>query len=162
MKTFRWIIVLACTALALTVLAPAVSAANPLPIHLLKDCSTFDGETPSLCTLSESDMAGLPVGTEIWYQGPVLSNNYFLSSNVKVDTLNGSTATGYCIFDARAGEKAGMCTFWAGTGDLAGFTSILHVSVDNLRVWHLDGVYYLDRPAMKHAGPGHPASPRPS
>jgi hypothetical protein len=162
MQTFRRIIVLAGTALALTVLAPAVSAANPLPIHLLKDCSTFNGETPSLCTISESDMAGLPVGTKFWYQGPVLSNIYFLSSNVNVETRNGSTATGYCMFDARAAEQAGMCTFWAGTGDLAGFTSILHVSIDDLHEWHLDGVYYLDRPAMKHAGPGRPASPRPS
>jgi hypothetical protein len=163
MRRFRIIVVLAWTVAALGALAPAVSAAsNPIPIHLVKDCSTFDGEIPSLCLISGSDMAAVPPGTKVWYQGPVLSNTTFLSSNVRLDAGNHSTATGYCMFDARATALAGLCTFWAGTGDLTGFTAIFHVTVDAQGLWHLDGVYYFDAAVRAHHPMGHPASPQPS
>jgi hypothetical protein len=163
MRSIRILLVVVCVAAALAALAPAaVAAPNPIEIHLLKDCSTYTGERPSLCTISESDMAALPVGSKVWYQGPVLTNTYFLSSNVLVDAGNGSTATGYCIFDARATESAGLCTFWAGTGALTGFTAILHVTVDAQGVWHQDGVYYFADATGGPASMRRTASPRPS
>ena len=163
MRSIRILLVVAFVVTALAAPASAVLAApNTTEIHILKDCSEYTGEKPSLCTISESDLAALPAGTEIWYQGPVLTNTYFLSSNVLADAGNGSTATGYCIFDARAPESVGLCTFWQGTGALTGFTAILHVSVDAQRVWHWDGVYYF---AGATAGPApmrRTPSPRPS
>ena len=163
MRTIRILLVVACVVTALAAFAPAVLAApNPTEIHIVKDCSTYTGEKPSLCTISESDLAALPAGTEIWYQGPVLTNTYFLSSNVLADTGNGSTATGYCIFDARATESVGSCTFWQGTGALTGFTAILHVTVDAQREWHWDGVYYFADATTGPAPMRHPATPRPS
>jgi hypothetical protein len=163
MRRFRIIVVLAWTVAALGALAPAVSAAsNPIPIHLVKDCSTYDGEIPSLCLISGSDMAALPPGTKIWYQGPVLTNTTFLSSNVLIDAGGHSTATGYCIFDARATASTGLCTFWAGTGDLTGFTAIFHVTIDAQHEWHLDGVYYFAAVVRAHHPTGLLASSRPS
>ena len=104
MRSIRILAVVAALLTGLAAASPALAAPNPTDIHLLKDCSTYTGEKPSLCTISASDMAALPIGTKVWYQGPVLTNTYFLSSNVLLDTPNGSTATGYCIFDARATE----------------------------------------------------------
>lgn len=162
MRSIRILLVVACVVTALAT-APAVLAApNPTEIHILKDCSEYTGEKPSLCTISESDLAALPEGTKIWYQGPVLTNTYFLSSNVLADAGNGSTATGYCIFDARATESVGLCTFWQGTGALTGFTAILHVTVDAQRVWHWDGVYYFAGATTGPAPVRRTASPRPS
>lgn len=162
MRSIRILLVVACVVTALAT-APAVLAApNPTEIHILKDCSEYTGEKPSLCTISESDLAALPEGTKIWYQGPVLTNTYFLSSNVLADAGNGSTAAGYCIFDARATESVGLCTFWQGTGALTGFTAILHVTVDAQRVWHWDGVYYFAGATSGHAPVRRTASPRPS
>jgi len=144
MRTARMLVVLAGTILAITILAPtAVAAPTAHPIHLVKDCSTYTGENPSLCTISGSDLGAIPVGSKVWYRGPVLTNSYFLSSNVTLEEDDGSVATGYCIFDARATESTGLCTFWAGTGALIGFTAILHVTIDDLGVWHLDGEYYF-------------------
>jgi hypothetical protein len=163
MRAIRIVVVLALAVAALGALAPAVLAAsNPIPIHLVKDCSMFDGEIPSLCRISASDMAELPPGTNVWYRGPVLSNTTFLSSNVLIDAGNNSTATGYCMFDARATASTGLCTFWSGTGKLTGFTAIFHVTIDAMGEWHLDGVYYFDSEVRAHRSPGHPASPRPS
>jgi hypothetical protein len=145
MRSIRALVVLACTILLVTILAPAAFAAStPHPVHLVKDCSAYSGDNPSLCTVSASDLGAIPVGTKVWYTGPVLTNDYFLSSNVRLEAGNDATATGYCIFDARATESTGLCTFWAGTGALLGFTAILHVTIDDLGEWHLDGDYYFD------------------
>ena len=163
MRSIRILLVVACVVTALAAFAPvAVAAPSPTEIHILKDCSTYTGEKPSLCTISESDLAALPEGTKIWYQGPVLTNTYFLSSNVLADTGNGSTATGYCIFDARATESVGLCTFWQGTGALTGFTAILTVTVDAHREWHWDGVFYFADTTTGGAPTRRSPSPRPS
>lgn len=124
---------------------------NATPIHLVKDCSMFTGEIPSYCSISSSDYAPIPVGAKVNYLGPLLINPHFLSSNVVIDDARGSTATGFCSFDARPGEERGLCTFWGGTGALAGFTAIFEVSIDATGLWRLDGESY-----------GTPPSPMPS
>ena len=84
-------------------------------------------------------------GSKIWYTGPVLTNSYFLSSNVTLDAAHGNTATGYCMFEASTSK--GLCTFWKGTGTLAGFTSVVDVSIDAAGLWRFDGMYYIsDQP----------------
>lgn len=132
---------------------PAATAAGSTgtPIHLVKDCSAFNAEIPSYCEISSSDYAPIPVGAKVAYLGPLLDNQYFLSSNVRIDDAHGTTATGYCIFDGRPTEDRGFCTFWEGNGALAGFTAIFKVSIDASGEWHLDGEYY-----------GPPHSPAPS
>ena len=118
------------------------AAATGTAIHLVKDCSTFTAAIPSYCEVSRSDYGPIPVGAKVNYLGPLLDNQYFLSSNVVIDDAHGNTATGYCIFDARPTEDRGFCTFWAGTGALAGFTAIFKVSIDTIGAWHLDGESY--------------------
>lgn len=122
--------------------ASTAGAATGTAIHLVKDCSTFTGEIPSYCEISRTDDVAIPVGAKVNYLGPLLDNPYFLSSNVLIDDAHGNTATGYCIFDARPSEGRGSCTFWTGTGALAGFTAIFTVTIDALGEWHLDGEYY--------------------
>ena len=78
-----------------------------------------------MCTIAESDLAAVPVGTKVWYLGPVLTNSYFLSSNISLEAVGG-TATGYCIFVSK--PSTGICTFWTGTGTLARFTAVLDVT----------------------------------
>jgi hypothetical protein len=120
---------------------------NATPIHLVKDCSMFTGEIPSHCSISGSDYAPIPVGAKVNYLGPLLINPHFLSSNVVIDDARGSTATGFCTFDARPNEDRGLCTFWAGTGALAGFTAIFIVTIDATGEWHLDGESYGTSPS---------------
>ena len=161
MRSVRMLFVLASSILGAMLLAPVTLAAPPArEIHLVKDCSTYTGENPSLCTISASDLRAIPVGTKVWYRGPVLTNVYFLSSNVTLEEEDGSAATGYCIFDARATESTGLCTFWSGTGVLTGFTAILHVTIDDVGEWHLDGEYYFAG-AIEHPMAGRLSSPWP-
>jgi hypothetical protein len=141
-------------ALAATPATPPASSSstvpvdpNATPIHLVKDCSEFTGETPSHCTISSSDYAPIPVGARVNYLGPLLVNPHFLASNVAVDHANGSTATGFCSFDGRPTQARGLCTFWGGTGALAGFTAIFVVTIDATGQWHLDGERYGTSPS---------------
>jgi hypothetical protein len=133
--------------------------ANATSIHLVKDCSTFTGQIPSHCSISSSDYDPIPVGAKVNYLGPLLTNPHFLSSNVTIDDARGNTATGFCTFDARPTEDRGLCTFWQGTGALAGFTAIFKVSIDASGEWHLDGQAYGSAPSPS---PGSSPSPRPS
>ena len=136
---------------AATVPLATATGSTGTQIHLVKDCSTFTAEIPSYCEISSSDYAPIPVGAKVIYLGPLLDNQYFLSSNVRIDDAHGNTATGFCIFDGRPTEERGFCTFWAGKGALAGFTAIFKVTIDATGEWHLDGEYY-----------GNPPSPGPS
>jgi hypothetical protein len=133
--------------LAPTIPAATTAVSTGTAIHLVKDCSTFDAEIPSYCEISSSDYAPIPVGAKVAYLGPLLDNQYFLSSDVRIDDAHGNTATGYCIFDGRPTEERGFCTFWAGTGALAGFTAIFKVSIDARGEWHLDGENYGSIPS---------------
>jgi hypothetical protein len=128
---------------------PAASAApsTGLAIHIVKDCSTFNAQIPSYCEISRSDYPAIPVGARVNYLGPLLDNQFFLSSNVLIDDAHGNTATGYCIFDARPTENRGFCAFSSGTGALAGFTAIFKVSIDAIGAWHLDGESYGNSPS---------------
>ena len=141
MRSIR-ITLVAGALLASALAAPSASAnSTPIPVHLLKDCSAFDGVAPTYCTISDSDAVAIPIGTKVIYLGPVLSNLSFLSSNVRLEAADGSSATGYCIFNGRS--SLGLCTFWEGSGALTGFTAILDVTIDADKLWHLDGVYYF-------------------
>lgn len=128
---------------------PASASVDPdaTPVHLVKDCSEFTGEVPSYCTISSSDFSPIPVGARVNYLGPLLVDPHFLASNVKIDHANGSTATGFCSFDGRPTQKRGLCTFWDGTGALAGFTAIFVVTIDATGQWHLDGESYRTSPS---------------
>jgi hypothetical protein len=120
---------------------------NATAIHIVKDCSTFTGEIPSYCSISSSDYAPIPVGARVNYLGPLLTNPHFLSSNVVIDDARGTTATGFCSFDGRPNEARGLCTFWEGTGALAGFIAIFVVTIDATGEWHLDGESYGTSPS---------------
>ena len=142
MRSGRFFLVVAATVIAFFVV-PTVVAANSTPTvaHLVKDCGSFNGAPSSFCTITVSDLEALPPGSRIVYLGPVLDNAYFLSSNVIADAGSNGTATGYCVFNGKT--SSGLCSFWMGTGALAGFTAIFDVTVDSSGLFHLDGTYYF-------------------
>ena len=122
----------------------AASAAPTMqPLKLAKDCSKYSGDTPSFCTIVESNVAAVPPGTKILYYGPVTNSPLFTSSSVVISVGPGDTAVGYCIVYDTANPPVGTCAFNAGSGTLAGFQAIAKVSVDDKQVWHWDGGYLL-------------------
>jgi len=142
MRLIRLLAMVAAATLAITAFTATVSASSsPHELHITKDCSSFTSVAPTFCKIAASNLGAIPVRAKVWYLGPILSNAYFLSSNVRIDAWHGNTATGYCQFDAR--ESNGICTFWKGTGKLTGFHAVLQVTIDPKGLWHLDGTYYF-------------------
>ena len=120
----------------------AADVQKMMPLTLTKECSEYSGGTPSFCTILESSLPALSKGTKVLYYGPVTNNPAFSSNNVVLDDGAGNTAMGSCIVDFNAGPE-GICAFYAGSGTLAGFSAIVHVTVDAQQVWHWDGSYAL-------------------
>jgi hypothetical protein len=142
MRSIRFALLVTGALLAFGMSAVPVDAAStPHELHIVKDCGTNTGIPPTYCSISTSSLKVLAVHARVWYLGPVLSDAYFLSSNIKIDAWHGNTATGYCQVDAKT--ATGLCTFWKGTGTLAGFHAVLQVSVDSRGLWHWDGIYYF-------------------
>ncbi|MDX8464611.1 hypothetical protein RFM26_02785 [Mesorhizobium sp. VK23B] len=127
--------------LALTSAASAAPATQPLKIS--KECSQFTGDTPSFCTITESNLAAIPAGTKIFYYGPVIGSPLFTSSTAVIAVGNGDSAVGYCVVYDTASPPIGTCAFHAGSGTLAGFQAVVTVTVDDKQIWHWDGCYLL-------------------
>jgi hypothetical protein len=124
--------------------ASAASAAPTMqPLKIAKDCSKYSGDTPSFCTIVESNVAAVPSGTKILYYGPVTNSPLFTSSSVVISVGPGDTAVGYCVVYDTANPPVGTCAFNAGSGALSGFQAIVKVTVDAKQIWHWDGGYLL-------------------
>src|ERR1700752_3067357 len=115
---------------------PAMAADAPklTPLKISKECSNYDGETPSFCTITESSMKEIPAGTKVLYYGPVVSSPLFTSSPVLLAVGPGACGIGYCIVYDTAKPATGHCAFSAGSGTLAGFQAILNVTVDDKQI----------------------------
>jgi hypothetical protein len=129
---------------ALAVLtSPAWAASAFKPLTLSKECSKFSGKIPSYCTITNSNLGAIPVGTKVFYYGPVINDDAFLSSTVVLDAGNGNTAIGFCSVDSGSKPVLGMCSFSSGSGSLTGFEAIVKVTVDGNELWHWNGSYTL-------------------
>jgi hypothetical protein len=137
----RLLILSAGAILALTSVAPAAPAMQPLKIS--KECSQYTGDTPSFCTVTESNLAAIPAGTKISYYGPVTGSPLFTSSTAVIAVGNGDSAVGYCVVYDTANPPLGTCAFHAGSGTLAGFQAVVTVTVDDKQIWHWDGGYLI-------------------
>src|SRR5262245_46161938 len=103
----RLFILSAGAILALASIASAEPALQPLKIS--KECSQYTGQTPSFCTITESSLAAIPVGTKILYYGPVTGSSLFSSSTAVISVGNGDTALGYCVVYDTAAPPLGTC-----------------------------------------------------
>lgn len=143
MRSVRGLRVVTGIMFALAVLAPSVSVAADIPVYLLitKECSQFHGHVGDFCTITSSTFAAIPIGTKAIYYGPEINDPNYLSSVVVLNAGHGNRATGYCSLLIPVG---GTCSFWEGTGTLAGFHAAVQVtSTDGLNfTW--TGSYRLD------------------
>jgi hypothetical protein len=121
--------------------APSVStAADPQPLVIHKECSQFTGDVPSFCTIVNSTLSAIPPGTKVYYFGPQIDDPNYTSSLVVIKAGRGSRATGYCSL---LGVE-GTCSFWEGTGALAGFHAAVQVTHDGGPNFTWTGTYRLD------------------
>jgi hypothetical protein len=141
MRSVRSLLVVTGTMFALAV-APSVSAAaDPQLLVINKECSQFTGDVPSFCTILSSTLSAIPGGTKVYYYGPEINDPDYTSSMVVISAGRGSRAIGYCSLLG----VVGTCSFWEGTGTLAGFHAAVQVTYDGGPNFTWTGTYRLDR-----------------
>lgn len=142
MRSVRRLAAVAATILALTVLVPSVAAVAPHSgdLYLTKDCSTepYAGAAGDYCTFT-STFDAITSGSKIYYSSAADFGTGILSSDVVIVVGRGTTATGHCTLVIAA--LPGQCSFWKGTGRLAGFHALVSVSTKDGVNWAWDGTY---------------------
>jgi hypothetical protein len=142
MRSVRILAAVAATILALTVLVPSVAASSPLhELHVTKECSVYKGAAGDYCTFTYSNLTAIT--GRIYYSSAL--DGTTLRSFVLIDAGAGTTATGRCRLNLVTG--LGRCTFWKGTGELAGFHANVVVSYLGGPNWAWDGFYFFAPPA---------------
>jgi hypothetical protein len=118
---------LSVAALVSTTGAPAVSAAEQSrKLHVIKECSEYTGAAGDWCTVTVSNIRRIPVGAKVLYSQAAGVPAGLLDSNVVLDAGDGNRAVGRCTLDLATG--LGLCTFYDGTGQLAGFEARVDVT----------------------------------
>jgi hypothetical protein len=141
MRSVRSLAAVTATVLALAVLVPSASAHSPRTHELraTKECSAYTGLAGSYCTFTSSSLAAIKAGSRIFYASPAGTTS--LDSDVVIVVGHRTTATGHCALDFTTG--LGKCTFWKGTGELAGFRASVDVSYLGGPDWAWDGTYSI-------------------
>lgn len=129
---------IAALTLALSAGAGTVSAQSERSgaLRVTKNCLAFNGAPGSSCTIRSSNLAAIKVGSQVFYDDPILlaTPTGLFDSNVVLNVGPGDWAVGRCTLDNTT--NLGLCTFTDGTGPLVGFTARVNVS-------STDGVNYL-------------------
>jgi hypothetical protein len=120
---------------------PPVSASEERNGHLQiqKNCEAYNRKAGGHCTVTMSNLAEIPSGSNIYYDQDLGIPAGLLDSNIVLDAGNGNRGVGRCTLDIATG--LGLCTFSDGTGKLAGFTARVNVSFLGGPMWAFDGTY---------------------
>jgi hypothetical protein len=121
----------------------SVSAADKKgDLHILKECSEYNGLPGGFCTIASSDLALIPRGTRVYYdQAPGVPAG-LLDSNVVLDAGPGNLAFGRCTVYLQ--NFSGLCTFSDGIGQFAGFQARIDVSWPGGDTYRWDGTFSID------------------
>jgi hypothetical protein len=122
------------TIVALTALAPVVSAGSHQDFHLDKTCADDPSEPLGyICTVEHSNFKWIPAGTDIRYlsqAGDVVQ--------ASIEIRNGSTS-GACTWTS---DVDAVCVFRAGTGRLTQLNLEVVVTANaDQSIWYWDGTY---------------------
>src|SRR4051812_21860113 len=110
-------------------------------LSAVKERSGFNGAPGSFCTISESNLNEIPVGSRIYSLGRPLDVFSPAGTDVLLDVGPGNnTASGHCAMNLATSR--GLCTFSGGTGKFQWFNASLDVSDPVDKSWHLNGSYY--------------------
>lgn len=107
-------------------------------LHIRKDCAQYTGLAGSSCTIIQSNISAIPVGSKVFYDQAANNPEGLLDSNIVLDAGNGNRAVGRCTLDLATGLA--LCLFFDGTGELAGFHARIN-GTPGSDSYHWDGIY---------------------
>ena len=141
MTSIKAILGLLLAAVAAGAFAVASSAGNTGSprsgeLHVTKECSQYNGQAGSFCTITSSNIPQIKPGMRVVYLQPFGATGNGLDSNIILSRGPGSAASGHVVLNATTARV----TFSGGTGAFRGFQAEVAVS-QAAGVWHWDGTY---------------------
>jgi hypothetical protein len=104
-------------------------------LHVTKECSQYNGQAGSFCTITSSNIPQIKPGMRVVYLQAFGQNG--LDSDVVLARAHGSAAIGHVVLNGTTSRV----TFSGGKGAFAGFHADADISVDAAGVWHWEGTY---------------------
>ena len=116
-------------------------------LHVTKNCLASNGAPGSSCTIRSSNLAAIKVGSQVFYDYPIVlaTPTGLFDSNVVLNVGPGDWAVGRCTLDNTT--NLGLCTFTDGNGPLAGFTARVNVSSTDGVNYQWNGTYRFTEPS---------------
>jgi hypothetical protein len=112
-------------------------------LRVAKECSGYDGEAGSFCTITASNVQAIEVGSTILYLDPPA---LFAPSGTDIvldpPGPGNNKAFGNCALDPATG--LGLCRFSGGTGKFTTFSATANVTPPTIQDpvnWHWNGTY---------------------
>ena len=112
-------------------------------LHATKECSQYDGQAGSFCTITSSNLKAIDVGSKVIYVQAAGAAG--LDSDLVLYTGPGNSALGHVTLSFAT--LSGVLTFSGGTGQFRGFEASVIVTYNpNTNLWYWDGTYSFNPP----------------
>ena len=112
-------------------------------LHATKECSQYNGQAGSFCTITSSNLKAIDVGSKVIYAQPAGAAG--LDSDVVLYTGPGNSAFGHVTLSFAT--LSGVVTFSGGTGKFSGFEASAIVTYNpTTNLWYWDGTYSFNPP----------------
>ena len=112
-------------------------------LHATKECSQYNGQAGSFCTITSSNLNAIDVGSKVIYAQPAGAAG--LDSDVVLYTGPGNSASGHVTLSFAT--LSGVVTFSGGTGKFSGFEASAIVTYNpTTNLWYWDGTYSFNPP----------------
>ena len=120
---------------------PDLSTSSPRSgtLHLIKECPTYTGLAGSSCTITESNIREIEVGSTVVYASAATPTSLDSDLILDLPEPGNNAAFGHVILDRVAGRSD--ITFSGGTGKFTHFSATIVGTRLFGRTWALDGTY---------------------
>ena len=109
------------SAIAIAVIVTTTGSATPRSgaLHVTKECSQYNGQAGSFCTITSSNINAIKPGSRVVYASAVSGGR--LNSDLVIDGPGNNTAYGHVVLDLST--FTGTVTFSGGTGVFSHFSA---------------------------------------
>jgi hypothetical protein len=112
-------------------------------LHATKECSQYNGQAGSFCTITSSNLKAIDPGSKVIYAQPAGAAG--LESDLVLYTGPGNSAFGHVTLSFAS--LSGVVTFSGGTGQFRGFEARVIVTYNPAtNLWYWDGTYSFNPP----------------
>ena len=122
---------------------PASAIPRSGALHATKECSQYNGQAGSFCTITSSNLKAIGAGSKVIYTQAAGAAG--LDSDVVLYTGPGNSAFGHVTLSFAT--LSGVVTFSGGTGKFRGFEASVIVTYNpTTNLWYWDGTYSFNPP----------------